>query len=67
MMGTKHGTLCHCLENRIGDYNSQNDYADPEVGASTLGVPWWMKVFVVGHLTSLCSSIATADISARSV
>ena len=67
MMSTKHRALRQPLEKCISDYNSQDDNADPEVGASTLGIPWLMKVVVVGRLTSLCSPIPTAKISARTI
>ena len=66
-MVTKHRLLYRCLEYSISDYYSQDDYANPEVRASTLRVPWVMKVIAVGYFIVLSSPISTADISARSI
>ena len=66
-MVTKHWLLYRSFENSISDYDSQDDNANPEVGASTLWVPWVTEVIAVGHLNSLRSSISIAKISARVV
>lgn len=64
-MSTKQRLLHDGLEERISNYGSQDDHADPEVGPSTLRVPWVTKVIVVGCLGVLRStaSIATAMVS----